>query len=101
MRFRLRTPSFAKFATGFVVSFLIWAATAPAEAWDRPLYFLWIALAGLIATLGQSRGFYWAVIGIYVGQVVALHALIPLGGVPIFPPVIGVLLFGTLPAFGG
>lgn len=101
MRFRLRKLSFAKFATGFAAGLALWAATAPGEAWDRPFYFVWVAMAGLIATFCQSRGFYWAILGLYFGQVAALYVLIPWAGVPIFPPMIGVLLFGTIPAFIG
>jgi hypothetical protein len=103
-RFTIRDAVLAagQIATGFMAGFALWAATAPKESWDvNTLYSAYVALAGLVASFGRPRGFYWGVVGVYAGQVIALHALIPAVGVPIMPPFIGVLLFGTLPAVGG
>jgi hypothetical protein len=104
MRYRLRTllKPVGQITTGFMAGFAIWATTAPKEAWDaNALYSVYVALAGLAASFGQPREFFWGVIGVYAGQVIALHALIPVAGVPIMPPFLGVLLFGTLPAVAG
>jgi hypothetical protein len=103
-RYRLRTLllSGPQIVTGFIAGFALWAATAPKEAWDANEYYsAYLALAGLAASFGQPRGFYWGVVGVYVGQVIALNALIPAAGVPIFPSIIGVLMFGTMPAIAG
>ena len=87
---------------GAVLGFLIWAATAPAEAWDiNPLYSTCLLGAGLISSFGRRREFYWGVPGVYAGQVIAMHLLIPTGGVPLLPAFLAVFIYGTLPALVG
>lgn len=101
---RLRSNAIAagQVATGFASAFALWAATAPEEAWDaNSLYSLCVLLAGLVASFGRPRGFYWGILGIYLGQVVAIRTLVDVSGPPIFPLTLAVLIFGTLPAVGG
>jgi hypothetical protein len=87
---------------GAAGGFAIWAATAPNEAWDaNPYYSLWLVLIGLIASFGRVKGFGWGVFGTYLGQVAAVYALIPMNGIPIFPAVLSVALFGTPPVVVG
>jgi len=89
-------------ATGFVAAFALWAATAPEEAWDANSYYsVLVLLAGLAASFGRPRGFYWGILGVYLGQVVAIRALVDVSGPPIFPLTLAVLVFGTLPAVVG
>lgn len=88
-------------AIGLIAGYIIWAVSAPREAWDvNPFYSVCIFAAGLFAALLRPCSFYWAVIGIYLGQVAALYSLIPLQSA-ILPPVLGVLLLGTPQAFAG
>ena len=97
----LLTPA-GQIATGFLAGFALWAATAPKEAWDEnALYSVFVALAGFVASFGRLRGFYWGVVGVYAGQVIALHLLTPLTGVPILPAILSVLIFGTFQAIVG
>src|SRR5687768_10762001 len=89
-------------ATGFMAGAAIWAYSAPNEAWDvNQLYSILLMLAGLVASFGRPLAFYWGVVGIYLGQVLAIHMFIPAEGVPIMPPLLSVLIFGTVPAAVG
>jgi len=87
-------------AVGFTAGFSIWAATAPQEAWDaNPLYSVLVLLSGLVASFARLREFYWGIVGVYLGQVVAVYLLIPIGGgTPIMPAILSVLFMGTPPA---
>ncbi len=86
---------------GLTAGIMLWAVTAPREAWDvNPYYSVWLFVAGLIAALLRPRGSLWGVLGIYLGQVIALYTLIPLQGA-IMPPLIAVLLLGMGPAVVG
>jgi hypothetical protein len=93
----------AQVATGFVAGFSIWAAVAPKEAWDvNPLYYNGsVFAAGLLSSFARPRGFYWGIIGVYLGQVIAIRLLVPLETAVIMLPFIGVLIFGTPPAAVG
>jgi hypothetical protein len=99
VRFSQTAIAAGQVATGFAAGFALWAVTAPREAWDaNPYYSIFVLLAGLVASLARPRGFLWGIVGVYLGQVVAIHLLVPAGGVPIVPPSVGVLFCGTLPA---
>ena len=94
--------SAGQIAIGFLAGIAIWAISAPDEAWDvNQLYSTFLLLAGLVTSFGRPRAFYWGIVGIYLGQVFAIHMLIPAAGVPIMPPFVGVLFFGTIPAAVG
>jgi len=103
MKYSLRSlVAGGQIATGFVAGFAIWVAVAPAEAWDAlDLYSVFVFAAGLLASFGRTREFYWGILGVYLGQVLAMEALLPKEGVPLMPSVIGVLIFGTMPAVVG
>jgi hypothetical protein len=91
----------AQFGIGLIASFLLWALSAPREAWDvNPYYSAWLFTFGIISALPRPRTFYAGVAGIYSGQVAAIGALIPVQ-VPILFPALAVLLLGTLPAVAG
>lgn len=94
--------AFGQILSGLVLGFGIWAATAPKEAWDaNPFYSVLVFVAGVAASFGRWPGFYWGIPGVYLGQLIAIHMLIPAGRVPIFPAFAAVLMFGTLPAAVG
>jgi len=104
MKYSLRSLMIAggQVATGFVAGFSIWAAVAPEEAWDAlELYSVFVLLAGMLASFGRTSGFFWGVAGVYLGQVLTIGILLPQEGVPLMPSALGVLIFGTMPAFVG
>lgn len=97
----LTLVAYVQFGIGLAGGCIIWAMTAPQEAWDvNPYFSAWLFAAGLLAALLRPRSFYWGVLGVYLGQVAALYAFIP-GQGAIFPGVVAVLFFGTPQAFVG
>ena len=87
---------------GCVLGYLVWVPTAPLEAWDvNPLYSTLVFAAGFLSPFFRQKTWYCGPLGVYVGQVAALHRLVPPVGIPIAPPIFGVLIGGTAPAVAG